>query len=84
VFKFARHFAYGSRENELLLAEGGWIDDLIVMQLGSILGEEECFTDIVSNNEILLDKHISPKTISQCVEIIKVTFLPGCNQGKYS
>ena len=44
MFKFARHFAYGSRENELLLAEGGWIDDLIVMQLGSILGEEECFT----------------------------------------
>ena len=37
-----------------------------------------------ANNEILLDKHISPKTISQCVEIIKVTFLPGCNQGKYS
>jgi len=34
----------GSRENKLLLAWGGWIDDLIVMQLGSILGEEECFT----------------------------------------
>ncbi|KAJ1496010.1 hypothetical protein T484DRAFT_1761044 [Baffinella frigidus] len=83
VFKFARHFACRSRENELLLAEGGWIDDLIVMQLGSILGEEECFTDIVSNNEILLDKHISPKTISQCVEIIKEKGLAAGNFLKF-
>jgi hypothetical protein len=44
VFKFARHFQYGSTENQLLLAEGGWIDDLIVLQLGALLGEEECFT----------------------------------------
>ena len=83
VYKVVRHYCFENEINQLRLAKSGWIDNLIIEQLGQNLGEEETMMELVDNNVELLERYILMKdgnkrstaegtnTLGQCIKIIQ-------------
>jgi hypothetical protein len=83
VYKVVRHYCFENEINQMRLAKSGWIDNLIIEQLGQNLGEEETMMELVDNNVELLQRYILLKdgnkrskeegtnTLGQCIKIIQ-------------